>query len=115
MTPTGLKNNNLFTEEELKMNNPQNSQEIKITKESVAQEIVDLASQLAETSTNIALRVQAKLEPIMLHTIENPTVMSVPVEQQRKYPPLFEELRNKLQITENSLFLIENAILRTEL
>ena len=85
----------------------------KVTPETVAQEILRFASRLAERSEIVALSVQEKLQLVMLsdclvYTEEN-------LKEVREYPPLFNELRGKMLIIENSLQRIESILLRTEL
>ena len=91
----------------------ENISSAKAVRESVAQEIIQFASRLSEMSEGLVARVQGKLQPVMLS--DRPCGTVEKAREPREYPPLFEELRNRLQIIENSLRNIEGAISRTEL
>lgn len=85
----------------------------KIARETVAQEVMQYASRLAEMADKVSSRVQGKLQPVMLS--DRPCGTVEKAKEPREYPPLFEELRNRLQVIESSLYSIENSISRTEL
>jgi hypothetical protein len=74
-------------------------------------EIMDYASRLASISKDLEERVESRLSPI--------TRPSCPkckeVSEGRAYPPLFDDLRNSLNIIEQSLNCISDTIDRTEL
>ena len=98
------------------MNKPYDcANEARIARESVAQEILQYASRLAERSDSVSSRVLGKLQPVMLSDIPTGTAICEKVREAREYPPLFEELRSRMQIIENSLQLIESAMSRTEI
>ena len=87
----------------------------KAVRESVAQEILQFASRLAERSDSVSSRVLGKLQPVMLSDRSTGTAICEQVREAREYPPLFEELKSRMQVIENSLQLIESAMSRTEI
>lgn len=86
----------------------------KIGRETAAQELLQFASRLAERADRISARVEDKLQLVMIPDSPCPPPCELSKED-RKYPPLFDELRNRLQVIENSLSNIEACITRTEL
>ena len=80
----------------------------------IAELITTFASRVAEQAGVLSERLSGKLAPVM--TSDKPSVSGcMKADTQREYPPLFEELRTKLQAIENALYGIENCLSRTEL
>ena len=83
--------------------------------QTIANIITNLAISVAEQAESVSERVCAKLGSVMISDKPIPANLCKAAESPREYPPLFEELRNKLQSTETALIRIENALSRTEL
>ena len=84
--------------------------------ETVGVLITKLATGIADRAENLAERLSQRLVPVM--RADRPSIQETSgklANVPREYPPLFEELRNKLQNIENALNRIESCLSRTEL
>jgi hypothetical protein len=85
----------------------------KAMRDTAAQEVLQFAQRVADMADSTASRTLGKLAPVMMS--ERPSVAGETTKAHREYPPLFDELRSRLNSIENSIHLIESAMSRTEL
>ena len=80
----------------------------------IAQDLLDFIDRIAEKSKMVAEHVDQKLISVMLQPIPTPELNCKEIDS-REYPPLFNEMNNRLLIIESALDKIEYALNRTEL
>jgi hypothetical protein len=81
-------------------------------KQTIANEVLDMLSIVADRSTSLAQRVEAKLTPIMRHgDDQREEVCQPPMEN---YPPLFDEYRGRINFIEKALDDIEECLRMVE-
>lgn len=84
----------------------------KTEREPVSHEIMYSAARIAGKAESLEKRLHEKLGPVMQSC---PPICEVKGKPLSIYPPLFEDLRSKLDVIDCALNSMEDAISRTEL
>lgn len=87
--------------------------EPKTEREPVSHEIMYSAARIAEKAESLEKRLHGKLGPVMQSC--PPSCEAVKGKPLSIYPPLFEDLRSKLDVIDRALSSMEDALTRTEL
>jgi hypothetical protein len=82
-------------------------------REPASHEIMYSAARIAEKAEALEKRMHGKLGPVMM--LCPPPCEAVKGKSIASYPPLFEDLRSKLDVIERALNSMEDALSRTEL
>jgi len=82
-------------------------------REPVSHEIMYSAARIAEKAEALEKRMHDKLGPVMM--LCPPACEALNGKTISTYPPLFEDLRSKLDVIERALNSMEEALSRTEL
>ena len=84
----------------------------KIEKESIAKITLERMSKIASMADETSARLSDKLAPVMRSAHSDSNASEEPIQE---YPPLWNEMRNKLEIIESSLITINRVIDNTEI
>ena len=95
------------------MYNEKPEREPSTEREPVSKEIMHKAARIAEKAEFLEKRLHGKLEPVM--QLSCPSLVPQGKPPLEVYPPLFEDLRSRLDVIDCCLNSMEDAISRTEL
>lgn len=83
--------------------------------QSVANDVLDKITRLVDHSQRVVDHIEDKLLPVMRQPGPPTPDVLRDHEAEREYPPLFKELKDKIEIIDNSLSKIDYALSRAEL